>query len=1014
MNQALGRPIRSEPALSLSQAVEVARRSRERGSESLSDTDLEALLHYSAAGALSEECTDNRIADALAAVDTAVRRRVGIWRAATWLPGDLYGKIKCARARAEDALMPPRALAGRQCSKSNEDAACLALTELLSKLRTQHPTEVRLTADFYKLLESVDDAGCLRFTPTEQQLTAATLLLRGFIVEMDAGEGKTLASAMAAAVFAASGRSVHILTANDYLANRDCDALAPVLESLGLTVGLVTDGMDRQDRKFQYAAQIVFTTAREVGFDYLRDSVAESCDRRVNPTFDVAIVDEADHLLIDQARTPLIISGDRIPEPVLGPDLEALAIELIEKQSVSIDALYQNLALEAKALSQNLAKILLAGGLTPRLESELDRQGISTRQVFSDLWRLNDEDEGSPLERDLLFAIDPDRSTLRLTEQGWEEVYGRVDGPVSAFGTIQALRARVLHDAGTDYVLDQGDITLVDRLDGRPMFSHRYMHGLHEALESKEGLDRHNRADAKARTSIRALMSNYKTVAGLTGTAMEAADTFAREYGIQTVRVPAETESRRTDMGAEIFFDRDEHIERVVEEVAHWHSLGRPVLVTTGSVRESATFSAALVERSIPHGLLNAENAESESEIVARGGELEAVTISTGMAGRGTDFVVDHEVDSMVIKRTVTLARRMLERGRSATFVCPSHEESEALLHAFNEVEGIEAQVRNSTSMNEVVVSPLRSGPTTEQLLSFGLGLVVIITSLPSSARVERQTRGRTGRQGAFGASKVAVYINDPALAFSRRQGDIAKLSRTARGTVVGPEVGQILRQIQADAETQSEAVTRALSQYEALVESESRAHYATRVEMMSSHQLPSLPTRMISDWVMRRTADLDDQRTDYETRFAIVSDGLWHQYGIDIGTSAHLAPTEVRQDLELKVRRRLSLHRDRLGAKRYVLAVADCRLRAADDLWPARLGEMQEMALTLALGATSRHAAVTELAEQLSSTRADFWAGVDDRALRTMLDGSHIADRDRMDDNHIEQLPDELEALLR
>ena len=165
----------------------------------------------------------------------------------------------------------------------------------------------------------------------------------------------------------------------------------------------------------------MFTTAREVGFDYLRDSVAESFDRRVNPTFDVAIIDEADHLLIDQARTPLIISGDRIPEPVLGPDLEALAIELIEKQSVSIDALYQNLALEAKDLSQNLAKVLLAGGLTPRLESELDRQGISTRQVFSDLWRLNDEDEGSPLERDLLFSIDPDRSTLRLTEQGWRK-----------------------------------------------------------------------------------------------------------------------------------------------------------------------------------------------------------------------------------------------------------------------------------------------------------------------------------------------------------------------------------------------------------------------------------------------------------------------------------------------------------------------------------------------------------------------------------------------------------------
>ena len=788
----------------------------------------------------------------------------------------------------------------------------------------------------------------LGFSPTEQQLAAAALLLRGVVVEMDAGEGKTLASGMAAAVYAAAGRSVHVLTANDYLAARDCDTLAPALESLGLTVGLVIDGMDRQERRFQYAAQIVFTTAREVGFDYLRDSVAESFDRRVNPIFDVAIVDEADHQLIDQARTPLIISGDRIPEPVLGADLEELAVELMERQAAYVDDLYARVASGSNDLSQTLAAILLAGGLTPRLVSELDRLGVSTRQVFSDVSRFNDEDEDHPLETDLLFAIDPvsrygagpDRSTLRLTERGWDEVYAKSEAsPVSAFGTVQALRARVLHDAGADYVLDQDGITLVDRLDGRPMFSHRYMHGLHEALESKEGLDRHSRADAKARTSIRALMSNYQTVAGLTGTAMEAAGTFAREYGVETVRVPPEVESRRVDLGTEVFFDRDEHIAWVVDEVTHWHSLGRPVLVTTGSVQESATFSAVLTERSIPHRLLNAENPEAESEIVAAGGEFGAVTVSTGMAGRGTDFIASHN-----------------------------------------------------------------------------LGLMVIITSLPASVRVERQIMGRTGRQGSFGATKIAVYINDPALAFSRRQGDIAKLKHgsPAEGTVEGAEVGRILRQVQTDAETQSELIARAMSEFEAVVESESRAHYAARVDMMESHQSPTLPSRMISDWVTRRTMELDDHRTDYGTRFAVVSDSLWHHYGIDVGTSADVTPSEVRRELEMEAHERLSLHRDRLGAKRFVLAVAECRLSAADELWPARLAEIQEMALTFALGVSSRHAAVTELAEQVVSTRTDFWAVVEDEAIRTMLNSGNIADRGRMGDNHIERLPDELEALLR
>ncbi len=1014
MIQGVGRQTRSELATDLSQAMEVARRSREAECEYLSDANLQTLLN-SVASTLSEEPTHGRVADALGAVDTAVRRRLGFWRAAAWDADDLYGEIEAIRARADSAISPRGARTGQILSQPVEDPACVALAELLSMLRTQHPSEVRLPAEFYGVLETVDDAGCLRFTPTEQQLAASALLLSGVIVEMDAGEGKTIASVMAAAVFAASGRSVHVLTANDYLAARDCDEMAPVLESLGLTVGLVIDGMDRQERQFQYAAQIVFTTAREVGFDYLRDSVAESYDRRVNPTFDVAIVDEADHLLVDQARTPLIISGDRTPEHIMGEDVQALAVELMERQAGCVDDLYETLGSGSDDIFQILAAILLAGGLTARLASALDRLGVSSRQVFSDISRLNDEYEGRPLEQDLLFAIDPDRLTLRLTERGWEEVYDRTDSAVSAFGTVQALRARVLHDAGTDYVLGQGSVTLVDRLDGRPMFSHRYMHGLHEALESKEGLDRQGRADAKARTSIRALMSNYETIAGLTGTATEAADTLAREYGTPTVRVPPEFGSRRVDLGAEVFFDRHEHIARVAEEAAYWHSIGRPVLITTGSVAESAAFSAALAERSIPHELLNAENAESESGIVARGSELEAVTVSTGMAGRGTDFVVDREVDSVVIERAVQRAQRVLRQGRSASFTCASREEAEALYQALREIDSVEVILRDSaSSMNEVVVRPLRSQRPREERLRFGLGLIVIITSLPGSARVERQIRGRTGRQGAFGAFKTAVYVNDPTLAFSTRQGDIFALGNPGEGTVEGAEVHRILRQVQIDAETQSELTARAMSEYEAVVESESRAHYAARMDMMGSYQSSALPKRIVTDWVMRRTMELDDQWSDYGTRFAVVSDGLWHHHGIDIGIYAHLTPAEVRQNLELEVHRRLSVHRDRLGAKRFALAVTDCRLRSADDLWPARLAAMQEMAVTFALGASSRHAAVTELAEQISSTRMDFWASVEDETIRTMLSSGHVADRHRMGHNHIEQLPDELEALLR
>ena len=188
----------------------------------------------------------------------------------------------------------------------------------------------------------------LGLTPTPQQFAASDLLRRGVVVEMDAGEGKTLAAAMAAAEFASSGRRVHILTANDYLANRDYETLRPALESLGISAGLVTDDLSRDERRMRYAAQIVFTTAREVGFDYLRDSVAASPDHRVEPSFDVAIVDEADHLLIDQARTPLIISGEPLGDSTLGEDCQTLAVEMIERQAQYVDRLYDCLEIGAR------------------------------------------------------------------------------------------------------------------------------------------------------------------------------------------------------------------------------------------------------------------------------------------------------------------------------------------------------------------------------------------------------------------------------------------------------------------------------------------------------------------------------------------------------------------------------------------------------------------------------------------------------------------------------------------
>ena len=382
----------------------------------LSDQELRERLPICACD-VAEQHEPEQIVKAIGLVDLAVQRRMGLWRAVLSDPRHLTGAVRMMREAAGEIIGRARSASTGTQGVSLEDwartqAAGSGLGDdlkpplywlLIALARTlaEHPSDILLPAEFYGSLRSADDTGCLAFSPTVQQLAAASLLLRGTVVEMDSGDGKTLASMVAAAVFAAAGRSVHVLTANDYLASRDCDELAPVLEPLGLSVGLVIENMDRDERRHQYARQIVFTTAREVGFDYLRDSVAPSLDWRVRPVFDVAIVDEVDHQLVDQARTPLIISDGPTheAEAEVGDRCEDLADEVIERQARYVDDLYARIDEESRP-DRLLAEIMLAGGLTPRLISTLERLNVSARMVRLDMIRMNDDADGSPLESD--------------------------------------------------------------------------------------------------------------------------------------------------------------------------------------------------------------------------------------------------------------------------------------------------------------------------------------------------------------------------------------------------------------------------------------------------------------------------------------------------------------------------------------------------------------------------------------------------------------------------------------
>ncbi len=976
----LGTMHRYQNAKDADWALDIAERASRYSSDRLSDAGLIYRTGNSARSLFSKgerQLSDKPLIAALAIVGCAIRRRKGVWRAVIEDAEELRGRIRQVRLLVDELLnqtgpnAPIRfaseyptlqdwATAASE-SRGLEPDLRAALRWLLiarARIRSEHPPRIHFSAAFYQCLRELDDEDCLLYAPTRQQLAAAALLLNGTIVEMDAGEGKTLAAAIAAMIFAASGRQTHILTANDYLAARDCDGLAPIMESLGFAPGLVVASMDSDERRFQYARSIVFATAREVGFDYLRDSIASGKRERVSPAFDIAIVDEADHLLIDQARAPLIIAGEPMSELSEDDTAENVAIRMIEAQTERIDALYAEVEDAAHLKERDdrvLATILLAEGLSPRLASTLERMEKSGRQLRRDLLILNDDDEGAPLEADLFFAIEAEYSALRITARGWDFISDRVDDPAAAFEVERALRARVVHHVDEDYVADGEVVTLVDRLDGRPMSSHRYVDGLHEAIEAKEGIFGQSRANPAARVTIHALMSNYATVSGLTGSAIEAEDAFRQDYGVRVVRMPPTFTPRRADLPTRVFFEKSEHTRALSDAIARWRCIGRPVLIAFRSVKESDAFSDVLKRRGIPHRLLNASNPSQESEIIARAGEFGAVTVSTGMAGRGADIVVAKEIDAKVAERL----------GR-----------------ADEQIEG-------------------------------GPGLLTIIASLPASPRVERQLRGRSARQGSRGASQMTLYINDPILAFSRQQATLYRMRDQGDSCVAGESVEGLLRQVQSEAESRSRAIVEASAGFAAIIESESRAYYELREAVMEAQPFRRILERDTSEWVERAVAPLGDIRSDYGSVFDAVADRLWDEYWIDIGSPELASPNQAADLIMSCVENRLFEHRTRLGDRRFALMASDMYLDAFSGLWPSHLSALQDIALSIMSNAESRAAALIQFADEAIVARAELRAAAADAVMASLLNSEHLDSPSDLEESGVERLPNRLSDLI-
>lgn len=540
--------------------------------------------------------------------------------------------------------------------------------------------------------------------PYDVQLLGGMVLHQGRIAEMKTGEGKTLVAVLPAYLNALTGNGVHIVTVNDYLASRDAQWMGKIHRFLGLSVGCIVHGLTPEQRREAYNCDITYGTNNEFGFDYLRDNMVVYKKDMVQRGLNYAIVDEVDSILIDEARTPLIISG----------------------QGEASSFMYKE-----------------ADRFVRRLERGEDLKDISKSEQMMG--------EEQPESGD--YMCDIRRRTVQLTAQGIEkaEKFFNVTSLADTENTElnhyikQALRAHALFTRDKDYVVQNGEVLIVDEFTGRLMIGRRYSEGLHQALEAKEGVKIENENKTLATITFQNYFRMFKKLAGMTGTAKTEEDEFTAIYGLDVVEIPTNRPCIRQDLSDVVYTTEKRKFEAVCEEITRIHKTGQPVLVGTVSVEKSEYLSAMLKRLGVEHQVLNAKFHAKEAQIVAQAGKKGTVTIATNMAGRGTDILLGGNPDFMARQQ---LMRDGLEPDLIEEATGHAETYDEAVLEARTKYADYYASYKAETDKEH------------EEVVGLG-GLFIIGTERHESRRIDNQLRGRAGRQGDPGSTRFYISLQD-------------------------------------------------------------------------------------------------------------------------------------------------------------------------------------------------------------------------------------------------------------
>jgi preprotein translocase subunit SecA len=901
--------------------------------------------------------------------------------------------------------------------------------------RGDYGTNIHLPARFYQALATRDTDDALRMRATDEQLKAGELLYYGRVVEMEAGEGKTIAAAFPAVLHTTEGRRVHIVTANDYLALRDAEWLAPVYESLGLTVRAVLATMEDAERRDAYRADVVYATVRELGFDFLRDNMRFSAAESVQGGLDVAIVDEADQALVDESQTPLIISGGDTPATRSVHRANKVVVDMAVAQREVVESVEADLrepGHEPKYAKSLLVRLALADPRSETLASHLEGDGrLRARVRSAALMAASSKNASeSPTLEGLYYHVDLEHGLVTLTDLGHEFVEGRL-GPVfdtseleseisgvqsdhdteleerraSIEGLVrrlsrrqgqmnqvhQALTAHLLLRRDDDYVVTEDTVVLVDGPTGRARPDSRYQHGLQSAIEAKEGVRVREDTAVLGQISIQGFMRQYESLAGMTGTARNAQDELRREYGLSVAAVPPTRPSRRVDRPAKVYHTRRDKLHYLADQVGHWNRIGRPVLIGTVTVEQSEEVSVLLTQCGIDHRVLNAVRNAEEAEIVRSAGRFGAVTVATNMAGRGTDILLDRELDSAIAARCAEIVSEALEDGASEARVdCETLKDANTLEAALAETDGLQLSRDDMAVVVSHDLDPFN--PIQSASMAFGCGLHVIGTELNDSGRVDAQLRGRAGRQGSSGSSGFVLSLEDRFLAVAGI-GELPKadadLDAAGGHFFEGAATTRVLASAMSWVERDTEAGRTIMSDYQRVLEEQTLAYYEARRDILADDRFHIACIALAQEAAARMVERHFPTASpgSYADRFNELADEASLDYGLDCSPMWELGVEALSEEIADAVANRIAGVRDALGGPVFDAIEKVTFVQTADEAWQAHLGLLDGMMAAMVLSPWGHRTAVSDFSARCREAYAGFREGIVDDFVPRLLD---------------------------